>query len=156
MEPGQTYEMSGYEFKFLGTRKVQGPNYVADEGRIELWRNGEMITELNPQKRIDNDQNNPMTEASIDVGLMRDLYSALGEPLVRHPLVAKGYPSIGCLPCTTRVADGEDERDGRWRGKEKTECGIHLGLEQIDMNGADPGLFNGDYPDCGALESDCP
>jgi cytochrome c-type biogenesis protein CcmF len=81
MEPGQTYEMSGYEFKFLGTRKVQGPNYVADEGRIELWRNGEMITELNPQKRIYNDQNNPMTEASIDVGFMRDVYSALGEPL---------------------------------------------------------------------------
>jgi cytochrome c-type biogenesis protein CcmF len=81
MEPGQTYEMSGYEFKFLGTRQVQGPNYVADEGRIEVWRNGEMITELNPQKRIYNDQNNPMTEASIDDRLMRDVYSALGEPL---------------------------------------------------------------------------
>ena len=40
-----------------------------------------MITELNPQKRIYKDQNSPMTEASIDVGLMRDLYSALGEPL---------------------------------------------------------------------------
>ena len=81
MEPGQTYEMSGYEFRFLGTRKVQGPNYVADEGRIEVLRNGELITELNPQKRIYNDQNNPMTEASIDDRLMRDLYSALGEPL---------------------------------------------------------------------------
>jgi len=81
MEPGSSYEMSGYEFKFLGTRKVQGPNFVADEGRIEVWRNGEMIKELNPQKRIYSDQNNPMTEASIEVGLMRDLYSALGEPL---------------------------------------------------------------------------
>jgi cytochrome c-type biogenesis protein CcmF len=81
MEPGSTYEMSGYEFKFLGTRKVQGPNYTADEGRIEVSRNGELIKELNPQKRIYNDQNNPMTEASIEVGLMRDLYSALGEPL---------------------------------------------------------------------------
>jgi cytochrome c-type biogenesis protein CcmF len=54
---------------------------VADEGRIEVWDDGEMIKELNPQKRVYNDQNNPMTEASIDVGLMRDLYSALGEPL---------------------------------------------------------------------------
>jgi cytochrome c-type biogenesis protein CcmF len=81
MEPGQVYEMAGYEFKFLGTRKVQGPNYVADEGRIEVWDDGEMIKELNPQKRVYTDQNNPMTEASIDVGLMRDLYSALGEPL---------------------------------------------------------------------------
>ena len=81
MAPGSTYEMSGYEFRFLGTRVVQGPNYVADEGRIEVYRNGELIDELKPQKRIYNDQNNPMTEASINAGLMRDLYSALGEPL---------------------------------------------------------------------------
>ncbi len=46
--------------------------------------------------------------------------------LPRHPLVAKGYPSIGCLPCTTRVADGEDTRAGRWRGHDKQECGIHV------------------------------
>lgn len=46
--------------------------------------------------------------------------------LPRHPLVAKGYPSIGCAPCTTRVAEGEDPRAGRWRGEEKTECGIHF------------------------------
>lgn len=44
-----------------------------------------------------------------------------------HPLVAEGYPSIGCLPCTDKVKPGEDERAGRWRGKAKTECGIHLG-----------------------------
>ncbi len=46
--------------------------------------------------------------------------------LPRHPLVAKGYPSIGCAPCTTRVADNEDPRAGRWRGHEKVECGIHF------------------------------
>ncbi|MDR9394162.1 phosphoadenylyl-sulfate reductase [Roseovarius sp. SYSU LYC5161] len=46
--------------------------------------------------------------------------------LPRHPMVARGYPSIGCMPCTTRVADGEDPRAGRWRGEEKTECGIHF------------------------------
>lgn len=46
--------------------------------------------------------------------------------LPRHPLEGDGYPSIGCLPCTTRVLPGEDARAGRWRGKEKTECGIHL------------------------------
>jgi len=45
--------------------------------------------------------------------------------LPRHPLVAKGYPSIGCAPCTTRVANGEDPRAGRWRGIVKTECGLH-------------------------------
>lgn len=46
--------------------------------------------------------------------------------LPRHPLVAKGYPSIGCAPCTSPVKDGEDPRAGRWRGSEKTECGIHF------------------------------
>ncbi|WP_089904077.1 phosphoadenylyl-sulfate reductase [Loktanella fryxellensis] len=46
--------------------------------------------------------------------------------LPRHPLVAQGYPSIGCAPCTTRVAPGEDPRAGRWRNQDKTECGIHF------------------------------
>ena len=46
--------------------------------------------------------------------------------LPRHPLVAKGYPSIGCAPCTSPVAAGEDPRAGRWRGQAKTECGIHF------------------------------
>ncbi|HLJ64395.1 MAG TPA: phosphoadenylyl-sulfate reductase [Stellaceae bacterium] len=42
-----------------------------------------------------------------------------------HPLEAEGFASIGCMPCTDRVAMGEDQRAGRWRGLEKTECGIH-------------------------------
>ena len=46
--------------------------------------------------------------------------------LPRHPLVAKGYPSIGCAPCTSPVKEGEDPRAGRWRGQAKTECGIHF------------------------------
>lgn len=46
--------------------------------------------------------------------------------LPRHPLVSKGFPSIGCAPCTTRVAEGEDPRAGRWRGRSKQECGIHF------------------------------
>lgn len=50
--------------------------------------------------------------------------------LPQHPLVAKGYLSIGCVPCTTPVRPGEDPRAGRWRGVEKTECGIHLPLTE--------------------------
>ncbi|SNS41148.1 phosphoadenylyl-sulfate reductase [Antarctobacter heliothermus] len=46
--------------------------------------------------------------------------------LPRHPLVAQGYPSIGCSPCTSKVAPGEDPRSGRWRGQDKEECGIHF------------------------------
>jgi phosphoadenosine phosphosulfate reductase len=43
-----------------------------------------------------------------------------------NPLVYDGYPSIGCAPCTRRVAPGEDARSGRWAGTSKTECGIHV------------------------------
>jgi phosphoadenosine phosphosulfate reductase len=45
--------------------------------------------------------------------------------LPRHPLVEDGYPSIGCMPCTRRVAAGGSYRDGRWAGQDKDECGIH-------------------------------
>lgn len=61
-----------------------------------------------------------------------------------HPLVAQGYPSIGCMPCTSKVAAGEDARSGRWRGWDKTECGIHVS-HHTDNTGEnapefDPGL----------------
>lgn len=49
-----------------------------------------------------------------------------------HPLVGQGYPSIGCAPCTSKVAPGEDPRSGRWKGWDKTECGIHTSLEGDD------------------------
>jgi phosphoadenosine phosphosulfate reductase len=46
--------------------------------------------------------------------------------LPEHPLRAQGYASIGCWPCTRAVEDGEDERAGRWAGRDKVECGLHL------------------------------
>ncbi|MEM7319449.1 MAG: phosphoadenylyl-sulfate reductase [Pseudomonadota bacterium] len=46
--------------------------------------------------------------------------------LPRHPLVPRGYPSIGCAPCTSPVNQGEDPRAGRWRTQNKEECGIHF------------------------------
>ncbi|MGJ4940282.1 phosphoadenylyl-sulfate reductase [Bradyrhizobium sp. HKCCYLS1011] len=42
-----------------------------------------------------------------------------------HPLVASGFRSVGCMPCTSRASADEDARAGRWRGRPKTECGIH-------------------------------
>ncbi len=56
--------------------------------------------------------------------------------LPRHPLVAKGYPSIGCAPCTTPVKEGEDPRAGRWRNENKEECGIHVKDGQFVRTGA--------------------
>jgi phosphoadenosine phosphosulfate reductase len=45
--------------------------------------------------------------------------------LPQHPLVASGYLSVGCMPCSSRTSPDEDARAGRWRGRPKTECGIH-------------------------------
>ncbi|NRB19921.1 MAG: phosphoadenylyl-sulfate reductase [Rhodobacteraceae bacterium] len=56
--------------------------------------------------------------------------------LPRHPLVAKGYPSIGCAPCTSPVKEGEDPRAGRWRDQTKEECGIHVVDGQFIRTGA--------------------
>lgn len=50
------------------------------------------------------------------------------ELLPEHPLADRGYPSIGCWPCTRPVRDGEDARAGRWADSDKTECGLHLPL----------------------------
>ncbi|AVO36998.1 phosphoadenylyl-sulfate reductase [Pukyongiella litopenaei] len=55
--------------------------------------------------------------------------------LPRHPLVAQGYPSIGCAPCTSQVRPGEDARAGRWRNSRKDECGIHFVDGKLVRNG---------------------
>lgn len=58
-----------------------------------------------------------------------------------HPLVELGYPSIGCSPCTNKVAPGEDPRSGRWKGWDKTECGIHTPIGGDDDDGQNDPVF---------------
>ena len=59
----------------------------------------------------------------------RDVYRYLKDhALPEHPLFEQGYVSVGCAPCTRPVMPGEDERAGRWRGTNKTECGLHTFL----------------------------
>jgi len=84
MSPGDRYTLGGYEFEFIGVRNKQGPNYVANAGHFNVYRNGEMLLKLDPEKRVYRVQQNPMTEAAIDPGLTRDLYVSLGEPLGRN------------------------------------------------------------------------
>jgi phosphoadenosine phosphosulfate reductase len=68
---------------------------------------------------------NPLAEWTLaDLDAYEEKHS-----LPRHPLVEDGYPSIGCIPCTRRVAAGESYRDGRWAGLDKDECGIHTGVD---------------------------
>jgi phosphoadenosine phosphosulfate reductase len=109
--------LSGFDAWISGRKRYQGgkrtelPLFEADGDRIKI---------------------NPLAHWTRDeVEAYRRLHD-----LPEHPLVADGFRSIGCMPCTTRVADGEDERDGRWRGREKTECGIHLGLAALETDGS--------------------
>lgn len=80
MAAGDSFELSGYNFVFEGTRGLQGPNYVADEGEFIVYKSGERVTSLFPQKRRYS-SGQTMTEAALDPGLTRDLYVSLGEPL---------------------------------------------------------------------------
>jgi phosphoadenosine phosphosulfate reductase len=100
--------LSGYDAWITGRKRYQG----ASRADLDFFENeGDIRIKVNPLVH--------WTTA--------DLQEYIAENrLPRHPLVAKGYPSIGCAPCTTRVNDGEDPRAGRWRSLEKTECGIHF------------------------------
>ncbi len=81
MEVGDTVEAGGYEFRFDGVSEQPGPNYMASQGRVTVRKNGKIITVLEPEKRSYNASGMPMTEASIQPGLLRDLYVSLGEPI---------------------------------------------------------------------------
>jgi cytochrome c-type biogenesis protein CcmF len=81
MEPGDTVNVGNHQFKFLGVRTSDGPNYQAWVGSFELYRHGRLLRTLHPEKRNYGMGTMPMTEAAIDVGLTRDLYVSLGEPL---------------------------------------------------------------------------
>ena len=73
--------LAGHQFRFSGVQDIQGPNYVAARGTIEVSRNDQPVATLYPEKRVYTVQNMPMTEAAINRGLTRDLYVAMGEEL---------------------------------------------------------------------------
>ncbi len=81
MQPGQTSSVGGYDFTFNGVSQVSIENYQAQQGSIQVSKNGHDIVELNPQKRFYPKQQQPMTEADIYPGLTKDIYVSLGEPI---------------------------------------------------------------------------
>ena len=81
MAPGDTADLAGYRFEFHGSSGVQGPNYLADEGVVTVYRGDKRVAELRPQKRQYKASGQVMTEAAIDAGLWRDLYVAMGESI---------------------------------------------------------------------------
>jgi phosphoadenosine phosphosulfate reductase len=91
-----------------GVRRVDGPTRTGTPA-VE-WDAARAMTKINPLVAWDDDA--------------LEAYQ-VEHRLLRNPLVAKGYLSIGCWPCTRPVAPGEDRRAGRWAGLAKTECGLH-------------------------------
>ena len=104
MAVGDSTTVRGYTFVFNGVKELQGPNYVAMQGQMQVTRNGGVPLEMRPEKRIYRVQQNPMTEAAIDAGVTRDLYVSLGEQVEGGAWIVRVYvkPFIdwiwgGCL-----------------------------------------------------------
>ena len=98
--------LDGFDAWITGRRRGQ-----AGRGSLPLFERADGRTKVNPLAHW----------SRAKVADYMDL-----NDLPRHPLVAKGFASIGCAPCTSAVHPGEDERAGRWRGRDKVECGIHF------------------------------
>jgi phosphoadenosine phosphosulfate reductase len=111
--------LSGYDAWITGRKRYQG----ATRATVDFFEaEGDLRIKVNPLAHWGKDD---LIEYMVN------------NRLPRHPLVAKGYPSIGCAPCTSPVKPGEDERAGRWRGSAKTECGIHFingRAERVPLN----------------------
>jgi phosphoadenosine phosphosulfate reductase len=102
--------MAGFDAVITGRKRFQ----------TEFRATMEKVEAVEGRVRI-----NPLVDWSL-----ADLTAYIEEHrLPKHPLTNDGYPSIGCIPCTRRVAAGEGYRDGRWAGTDKVECGIHTGVD---------------------------
>lgn len=101
--------LAGYDAWATGLRRAETRNRVI--APVIGWDENKQKVKVSPLARWSDD----------DVQRYASQHGVLINPLVHD-----GYPSIGCAPCTQRVAPGEDPRSGRWAGSAKTECGIHL------------------------------
>lgn len=108
VEPLQK-SLSGYEVWFTGVRREEAPTRATTP--LIAWDERNGLVKVNPLAAWSFDE-------------LLDYATAHAVPV--NLLMANGYPSIGCAPCTRPVAEGEDPRAGRWAGLAKTECGLHL------------------------------
>lgn len=100
--------LTGHHAWITGMRRVDAPTRT--DITLVGWDDKRGMVKINPIAAWDDD----------DVDRF-----AFEEDVFLNPLRERGYPSIGCAPCTRPVAKGEDPRAGRWAGKNKTECGLH-------------------------------
>ncbi|WP_436777491.1 phosphoadenylyl-sulfate reductase [Yinghuangia sp. YIM S09857] len=100
--------LDGYDAWATGLRRDDSPERA--DTPVVGWDAGKRKVKISPIARWDQDQ--------VDAYILE-------HGVLTNPLLMDGYASIGCEPCTRRVAPGEDPRAGRWAGRAKTECGIH-------------------------------
>jgi phosphoadenosine phosphosulfate reductase len=100
--------LAGYDAWVTGVRRVEAPTRAATP--LVTWDDRHGLVKINPIAAWTDDD----VQAYIDE-----------HRVLVNPLVAEGYPSIGCLPCTAKPLPGADPRSGRWAGRGKTECGLH-------------------------------
>ncbi|KAA9158619.1 phosphoadenylyl-sulfate reductase [Amycolatopsis acidicola] len=100
--------LAGYSAWVTGVRRVDAPTRANTP--IVTWDDRNGLVKINPIA--------PWTD--------EEFHSYISEHgVLENPLVSEGYLSIGCAPCTAKVAPGADPRSGRWAGQTKTECGLH-------------------------------
>jgi phosphoadenosine phosphosulfate reductase len=100
--------LSNYSAWVTGVRRVDAPTRANTP--VVAWDDRNGLVKINPIA--------PWTDEEF-----RAYIDEHG--ILENPLVSAGYLSIGCAPCTAKVAPGADPRSGRWAGKSKTECGLH-------------------------------
>ncbi|WP_116044725.1 phosphoadenylyl-sulfate reductase [Amycolatopsis palatopharyngis] len=100
--------LANYSCWITGVRRVDAPTRANTP--VITWDDRNGLVKVNPIAPWSDDE-------------FRDYIDRHG--ILENPLVHAGYPSIGCAPCTAKVAPGDDPRSGRWAGKSKTECGLH-------------------------------
>lgn len=102
--------LKGKRAWLTGLRREQSP--TRSQSPVLQWDSDRNLVKVNPL-------------AGWTTSELEDYIKA--NDVLTNPLHEQGYPSIGCHPCTSPVQEGEDERAGRWRGTQKTECGLHVG-----------------------------
>ncbi|MGW5717407.1 phosphoadenylyl-sulfate reductase [Amycolatopsis sp. NPDC003865] len=100
--------LANYSAWITGVRRVDAPTRANTP--IVTWDDRNGLVKINPIAAWTDDEFN---------GYIRE------HGILENPLVSIGYLSIGCAPCTAKVAPGQDPRSGRWAGQSKTECGLH-------------------------------
>ncbi len=141
MGPDASTEIAGFRFRMLSVKDVQGPNYSAAQGLIEVSKAGTVIAMLQPEKRIYRVQTNPMTEAAVDSNPLRDLYISMGERLPTGEWIVRVQhkPFIvliwgGCL--VMMLGGGLAASDRRYRARQTRAAALPLAASATAAGGA--------------------